>query len=100
MSGREDEIDAALGDAAPAFKAAYDVTPRGNWEGRKVLRRVAPRGSPAEEAALAASRARLFALRESAPEAGARRQGSRRLERPDDRRARPRRRRVRRARLA
>ena len=37
---REDEIDAALGAASPAFKAAYDVTPGGNWEGRTVLRRV------------------------------------------------------------
>ena len=53
-----------------------------------------------EEAALAASRARLFALRESASQARPRRQGPRRLERPDDRRARPRRRRVRRAGVA
>jgi len=67
---REDEIDAALGDAAPAFKAAYDVTPQGNWEGRTVLRRIAPRGSPEEEAALAASRAKLFALRERRPKPG------------------------------
>jgi hypothetical protein len=62
---RADEIDTALGDAAPAFKAAYDVTPRGNWEGRTVLRRIGPRGSAEEEAELAASRARLFALRET-----------------------------------
>ena len=66
---REEEIDAALGDAAARFKAAYDVTPDGNWEGRTVLRRVGPRGSPEEEADLAASRAKLFALREDAPEA-------------------------------
>ncbi len=67
---REDEIDAALADAAPAFKAAYDVTAQGNWEGRTVLRRIIPRGSAQEEAELAASRARLFALRESRPRPG------------------------------
>jgi len=62
---REAEIDAALGEASPAFKAAYDVRPGGNWEGRTVLRRIAPRGSPDEEAALAEARAKLFALREA-----------------------------------
>jgi uncharacterized protein len=67
---REEEVDAALGDAAAPFKAAYDVTPQGNWEGRTVLRRVAPLGSPGEEAKLAASRARLFALRETRPKPG------------------------------
>ena len=67
---RADEIDAALGDAAPAFKAAYDVTPGGNWEGRTILRRVEPRGSPEAEAVLAAARTRLFALREMRPKPG------------------------------
>ena len=67
---RQDEIDAALGDQAPAFKAAYDVTRGGNWEGRTVLRRITPRGSAQEEAELAASRARLFALRDSRPKPG------------------------------
>ncbi len=62
---REEEVDAALGDAAARFKAAYDVTPGGNWEGRSVLRRLTPMGSP--EADLAASRAKLFALRETHP---------------------------------
>ena len=66
----EEEIDAALGDASPAFKAAYDVTPHGNWEGKTVLRRIAPRGSAAEEAALAAARAKLFQLREQRPRPG------------------------------
>ena len=66
----EEEIDAALGEAAAQFKAAYDVTAQGNWEGRTVLRRVTPRGSAQEEAALAASRARLFASRESRPKPG------------------------------
>ena len=60
----EDEIDAALGEASPRFKAAYDVTPGGNWEGKTVLRRVTARGSDAEEADLAALRQHLFALRE------------------------------------
>ena len=67
---REDEIDAALGDAAARFKAAYDVTRGGNWEGRTVLRRVSPRGSSDEEAELAASRAKLFAVREARPKPG------------------------------
>ena len=67
---REDEIDAALGDAAARFKAAYDVTRGGNWEGRTVLRRVSPRGSSEEEAELAASRAKLFAVREARPKPG------------------------------
>src|SRR5271166_2581883 len=65
-----EEIDAALGDVAARFKAAYDVTPGGNWEGRTVLRRVGLRGSPEEEADLAASRAKLFALRETRPRPG------------------------------
>ena len=61
----EEEVDAALGPAAAAFKTAYDVTPAGNWEGRTVLRRIVPRGSPEEEADLAAARAKLFAVREA-----------------------------------
>jgi len=67
---REEEIDAALGDAVARFKAAYDVTSDGNWEGRTVLRRLAPMGSPEEEAELAASRAKLFAVREARPRPG------------------------------
>ena len=66
----EDEVDAALGDAARRFKAAYDVTRGGNWEDRTVLRRIIPRGSPEEEADLAASRAKLFALREARSKPG------------------------------
>ncbi len=61
---REGEIDEALGADSPAFKAAYDVRPGGNWEGRTVLRRVSERGSDAEEATLTEARAMLFALRE------------------------------------
>ena len=59
------EIETALGPAAPAFCAAYDVRKAGNWEGRNVLRRLTPLGSPDEEAALAKARTALFALREA-----------------------------------
>jgi uncharacterized protein YyaL (SSP411 family) len=67
---REDEIDAVLGEEAARFKAAYDVTGGGNWEGRTVLRRVGPQGAPEQEAELAASRAKLFAVRERRPKPG------------------------------
>ena len=97
---REDEIDAALGEAARRFKAAYDVTRGGNWEGQTVLRRVRPRGF-----ARRGGRARRLAgetvrRARGAAEARPRRQGAGRLERPDHRRARPRERRVRRAGVA
>ena len=59
----EAEIDRRLGPDAPAFKSAYDVTAAGNWEGTTILRRVAPPGDPAAEAALARGRATLFAAR-------------------------------------
>ena len=36
---QEDEIDRLLGDDAALFKAAYDVTQRGNWEGKCILNR-------------------------------------------------------------
>jgi uncharacterized protein YyaL (SSP411 family) len=60
------EVDAALGPDAALFAAAYDVTPKGNWEGRSVLNRNAARGmalTPDDERRLAAARARLFAVR-------------------------------------
>ena len=60
----EGEIDAALGPSSLGFKAAYDVRPGGNWEGRTVLRRTIPFGSAEDEAELARSRALMFALRE------------------------------------
>ncbi len=59
----EPEVDALLGDASAAFKHAYDVTPAGNWEGHTILRRMTPSGTAGEEAALARSRAVLFAAR-------------------------------------
>ena len=61
------EIGALLGEDASAFAAAYDVTAEGNWEGRNVLRRLTPLGAPANEARLAASRARLLTAREKRP---------------------------------
>ena len=57
------EIDRLLGPAAPALRAAYDVTTNGNWESRTILRRVTPRGDDVAEAALATSRATLLAAR-------------------------------------
>ena len=61
----EPEIDAALGADAAVFKAHYDVTPAGNWEGRTILNRSAgpERADTATEAALAECRARLLARR-------------------------------------
>ncbi len=62
----EAEIDAVLGQAAEAFKAAYDVTPAGNWEGKTILNRSqAPHfGSPETEAQLARTRDKLLEVRE------------------------------------
>jgi uncharacterized protein YyaL (SSP411 family) len=58
------EVDALLGPDAAAFSQAYDVTPQGNWEGRTILRRVAPMGTPDQEAALTQARKILFDARE------------------------------------
>ncbi|MDR3531211.1 MAG: glycoside hydrolase family 76 protein, partial [Rhodopila sp.] len=60
----EAEVDSLLGPGAVAFKRAYDVTPGGNWEGKVILRRVTPPGSPDEEAALSRAREVLFQARE------------------------------------
>ncbi|MDD9877714.1 MAG: thioredoxin domain-containing protein [Magnetovibrio sp.] len=61
----EDEIDEVLGDAALRFKATYDVTPFGNWEGKTILNRSAglELGDAAEEAVLAKAREKLLAVR-------------------------------------
>jgi len=56
------EVDALLGGDA-AFKAAYDVTAEGNWEGKTILRRMTPLGDAASEARLAAGRDVLLAAR-------------------------------------
>jgi uncharacterized protein YyaL (SSP411 family) len=37
----EAEIDTLLGEDAALFKAAYDVSPNGNWEGKVILNRTA-----------------------------------------------------------
>jgi uncharacterized protein YyaL (SSP411 family) len=62
----EAEIDDILGAAdAAVFKAAYDVTRDGNFEGHTILNRLASPGlsSDAEEKALAAMRAKLLEAR-------------------------------------
>ncbi len=60
------EIDAVLGADAAAFKAAYDVTPEGNWEGHTILnrRRLVKRLDAEGEARLAENRKTLWAVRE------------------------------------
>jgi uncharacterized protein YyaL (SSP411 family) len=60
-----DEIDRLLGPDAPAFRLAYGVTERGNWEGSTVLNRLHQQGllAPQQEAALRASADRLLAAR-------------------------------------
>ncbi len=59
----EAEIDALLGPGAGAFKAAYDVTAAGNWEGRTILRRLTPLGGAEQEAEFAAAREALLQAR-------------------------------------
>jgi len=56
------EIDRILEDAAPAFCAAYDVTPEGNWEGRSILNRLHASAETelADETAFADARAILM----------------------------------------
>jgi uncharacterized protein YyaL (SSP411 family) len=58
------EIREVLGDGAPPFSAAYDVTDDGNWEGHTILRRVLPRGDPAAEERLTTARGRLLERRD------------------------------------
>jgi hypothetical protein len=62
------EVRDVLGDAAPAFSAAYDVTDDGNWEGRTILRRVLPAGDAAGEARFAAARTQLLERRAGRPQ--------------------------------
>jgi uncharacterized protein len=61
----EPEIDRLLGPDAATFKAAYDVRPGGNWEGKTILNRSARPvlGDAEAEARLAACRATLLAAR-------------------------------------
>jgi uncharacterized protein len=62
------EIREVLGDDAPLFTAAYDVTEPGNWEGRTILRRVLPIGDEAQETRLASARQRLLDVRRTRPQ--------------------------------
>jgi uncharacterized protein YyaL (SSP411 family) len=62
------EVREVLGDDAPAFSAAYDLTDDGNWEGHTILRRVTPATDPGLEARLAASRATLLQRRAQRPQ--------------------------------
>jgi hypothetical protein len=62
----EAEIDAALGADAARFKSVYGVMPDGNWEGHNILNRIEhpELRDDATEAALAANRMTLLAIRE------------------------------------
>ena len=69
---RPDEIQAALGEDAALFMHYYDVTGRGNWEGRNILHVARPLAEVAAElglseseaaARLAAARRALYAVR-------------------------------------
>lgn len=60
-----DEVDKILGADAAMFRAAYDISAAGNWEGHAIpnrSHRPEPRDA-ATEAAFAGARARLFAAR-------------------------------------
>ena len=62
---RESEINTALGADGPVFKAAYDVSASGNWEGKVILNRSArpELGADDEEALLRRCREKLLQLR-------------------------------------
>jgi uncharacterized protein YyaL (SSP411 family) len=62
----EAEIDKLLGPRAPLFKAHYDVSAAGNWEGHNIINRLAKPAlaDAATEEELRASRAILFHARE------------------------------------
>ena len=71
------EIREVLGDDAPVFTAAYDLTDEGNWEGYTILRRIASDPELAQRngmdsatvsARLASSRERLLARRRGRPQ--------------------------------
>ena len=68
----EAEIDSALGADAGGFKAVYDVTPGGNWEGKTILNRLSPpqTENAVEEARLARLRAVLLERRAPRPRPG------------------------------
>ena len=61
------EIASVLGDGADTvlFRTVYDVSPEGNWEGHNILNRIGHPDllQPEQEAALAACREKLLAVR-------------------------------------
>ena len=61
----EAEIDEVLGADAADFKAVYDVSAGGNWEGKTILNRLLPPSTdePVDEARLARLRAALLTRR-------------------------------------
>ena len=63
----EAEIDELLGADAAYFKAVYDVTPGGNWEGKTILNRLLPPGTDEtpDEPRLAGMRTTLLERRAS-----------------------------------
>ncbi|WP_135081276.1 thioredoxin domain-containing protein [Terasakiella sp. SH-1] len=56
----EHEIDQILGNHSKSFKDAYDVTSRGNWENKNILRRVTPFTSLSDEKTLNKCRRILY----------------------------------------
>ena len=68
----EAEIDQLLGAEAAYFKAVYDVTPDGNWEGQTILNRLRKPATaePVDEARLAPLRQRLLEARAQRPRPG------------------------------
>jgi uncharacterized protein YyaL (SSP411 family) len=56
-----DEVDRVLGKDADAFCFAYDVTPKGNFEGHNILNRLASSGTDLDQ--FADARAKLLAHR-------------------------------------
>ena len=63
---RESEIDALLGADSENFKAVYDVTPEGNFEGKTILNRLGrrPEGGALDEAKMKPLRDTLLAVRD------------------------------------
>ena len=63
---QKNEIDEVLGDGSPRFSACYDVSERGNWEGKNILRltlkgkELFTQGSEAEILQLEADKAKLL----------------------------------------
>ncbi len=68
----EDEVDSVLGADSRLFKAAYDVSAGGNWEGVNVLNRLRVPTLPSadDEAKLGDLRRRLRERRETRPRPG------------------------------